>query len=104
MTIWLIWTKTIYHIKSLVRCRVTFNLCFRFKAKGESDAQIEMDNLLKNPVKGRILSSETSINSWLADNGLISKFIIIKKVFDLECTLRCIITLLAKISEFLADF
>lgn len=37
-----------------------------------SDAQIEMDNLLKNPVKGRILSSETSINSWLADNGLIS--------------------------------
>jgi len=28
--------------------------------------------LLKNPVKGRILSSETSINSWLADNGLIS--------------------------------
>ncbi len=37
-----------------------------------SDAQIEMDNLLENPVKGRILSSETSINSWLADNGLIS--------------------------------
>ena len=37
-----------------------------------SDAQIEMDNLLKNPVKGRILSNETSINSWLADNGLIS--------------------------------
>ena len=37
-----------------------------------SDAQIEMDNLLKNPVKGRILSSKTSINSWLADNGLIS--------------------------------
>ena len=58
--------------KSLVLCRVTFNLCFRFKAKGESDAHIEMDNLLKNPVKGRILSSETSINSWLADNGLIS--------------------------------
>ncbi|KXI10780.1 hypothetical protein HMPREF3205_02107 [Streptococcus pasteurianus] len=51
---------------------MTFNLCFRFKAKGESDAHIEMDNLLKNPVKGRILSSETSINSWLADNGLIS--------------------------------
>lgn len=36
-----------------------------------SDAQIEMDTLLENPIKGRILSSETSISSWLADSGLI---------------------------------
>lgn len=36
-----------------------------------SDAQIEMDTLLENPIKGRILSSEISINSWLSDSGLI---------------------------------
>lgn len=35
-----------------------------------SAAQVEMNTLLENPIKGRILSSETSINRWLADNGL----------------------------------
>lgn len=36
-----------------------------------SDAQVEMNALLEAPVKGRILSSEASIDNWLADNGLI---------------------------------